>query len=775
MTTTVTRRLAAIASTIRRAGDFYATGTSDCATPVLEVSGVGRISLPLLAVQAEQLVAVATRAPYGRGQDTLIDTAVRKTWQIPAEQVALAGRSWPGTLSAIVASATAGLGVTEPVSAELYKLLVYDTGSFFVGHRDTEKTSGMFATLVVNLPSVCSGGELIIRHKGHEVCLDLNSAEPDEISFAAFYADCVHEVRPVTAGYRLTLVYNLLRKDGAAAPTLPEYDEQSRAITALLGRWARDKQAGGDDTPEKLIYPLEHAYTSAELGFDTLKNADAAAAAVMLPAAAAAGCELHLALVAIEESGSAEHDYAPRRRGRWYRHGDDDGRDEEFEIGEVFDRNLTVSHWRTPDGAPAALGELPFLEEELCPPDSFDDLEPDQQHFHEATGNEGASFERSYRRAALVLWPRARKLAVLNQAGPGVTLPYLADLAQRWTHSGEGKASALWCDAHALSGHMLAKWAPTQWHPGTTQADRETEFLSSLTRLDDSERIDGFLAEMPAKGRYCGPENAALAEAMGVLPRQRAAELLEHIIARNAHMLPGAGANLLARMAASIAFGTTPALLRPAAGALVETLLGERVNAHPADPWRRPAAVDPALIDDLLYALARMKADGLAERVVNHVLANAATFGVDAILIPAMLQLTQRADMTRRACVERLRAACVEHLRARAAEPLAPPADFARPFLLACRCGHCAELARFLADRVRREWVFKAAEPHRRHVEASVMQGRCDLDLATRKQGIPHSLVATKNQASYERRVAQRKNDLADLARLGAAPNAGNR
>jgi hypothetical protein len=29
-----------------------------------------------------------------------------------------------------------GLGVDEPIDAEFYKLLIYDLGSFFVGHRD---------------------------------------------------------------------------------------------------------------------------------------------------------------------------------------------------------------------------------------------------------------------------------------------------------------------------------------------------------------------------------------------------------------------------------------------------------------------------------------------------------------------------------------------------------------------------------------------------------------------------------------------------------------
>ena len=52
---------------------------------------------------------------------------------------------------------------------------------------------------------------------------------------------------------------------------------------------------------------------------------------------------------------------------------------------------------------------FPFAEDELCPEDAFEDLAPDDEHFHEATGNEGASFERTYRRAGFVLWPAARR------------------------------------------------------------------------------------------------------------------------------------------------------------------------------------------------------------------------------------------------------------------------------------------------------------------------------------------------------------------------------
>ena len=48
---------------VQRPGDFYATGTLEVFPPHLEVDGVGRIALPLLPVQAEQLVAIAEVAP----------------------------------------------------------------------------------------------------------------------------------------------------------------------------------------------------------------------------------------------------------------------------------------------------------------------------------------------------------------------------------------------------------------------------------------------------------------------------------------------------------------------------------------------------------------------------------------------------------------------------------------------------------------------------------------------------------------------------------------
>lgn len=772
MKSKITRELAKIISTIRCHGEFYATGHAEIVMPNLEVDGVGRIALPLLPVQAEQLVALAARAPFGRGEETLVDTDVRRTWQIDAERLHLAGHRWPDTLDAIVGKAAAGLGVTGPVRADLYKLLIYDAGSFFVEHRDTEKIPGMFATLVVALPSTSSGGELIVRHRGHEVSLDLGCSDSAAVSFAAFYADCVHEVRPVTSGFRVVLIFNLARTGGRQPSAPPAYESEQSAITAVLRRWAASRESSGDTSPEKLIYPLEHAYTPAELAFSTLKNADAAAAGVLVRAAEEADCDLHLALVSIDESGSAEYSgYTSRRRSRWYRAGyddDEDAHDDDFEIGEIIERTLSVSDWRRPDDSEAAIHTLPFDESELCPPGSFNGLEPDEQHFHEATGNEGASFERTYRRAAFVLWPRARRLAVLNQAGLEVTLPYLSDLAQRWAKSGADQDAPRWREAHTLAGYMLRDWPASRGACGSWDAERVVVMLESLAQLRDIVHIDAFLADVPLKWLYHGSENEALARAARLLPPERAAGLIERIIAQNAQMRTGACAGLLSRMATDARFAGSPDRSHPCAEILVETLAGQRASPERPGYLQWPDPIGADLIVDLVTALEKIDAQRLAGRTVEHVLGNPASFDMDAIVMPAVLTLSARTRMANTDSVRRLRATCVAHLRGRIAKPLAPPADFARENTIGCRCVHCSELGQFLVDPTRKEWVFKAAEGSRSHVERSIGQYGCDVDCTTSRLGRPYSLVCRKNEASYQRRVRQRKDDLHHLERLEA-------
>jgi hypothetical protein len=65
---------------VERPGDFCVGGTREIVMPTIDLDGVGRIAFPVLPAQAERLVAIAEAAPYGRGEATIVDRDVRRTW-----------------------------------------------------------------------------------------------------------------------------------------------------------------------------------------------------------------------------------------------------------------------------------------------------------------------------------------------------------------------------------------------------------------------------------------------------------------------------------------------------------------------------------------------------------------------------------------------------------------------------------------------------------------------------------------------------------------------
>jgi hypothetical protein len=156
-------RLESLLAGVKRAGDFFVHGSLDAPIPRVEVDGVGVLSFPVPASQIEAVIKRAHRAPYGRGEHTIVDTSVRNAWQLDSADVRIGGKAWEKTFQQIMSTVIAGLGCSGmSVSATMYKLLVYETDGLFRPHRDTEKADGMFGTLVVVLPSSHGGGELII-------------------------------------------------------------------------------------------------------------------------------------------------------------------------------------------------------------------------------------------------------------------------------------------------------------------------------------------------------------------------------------------------------------------------------------------------------------------------------------------------------------------------------------------------------------------------------------------------------------------------------------
>jgi hypothetical protein len=183
-------------------GSFATRRLGDAGDLQLDVKGVGAVPLPVPAPIARRLCDVARPARYGLRDQTVLDERVRAGWEIGARQVKIDARRWQRTLRPQLAQLGRDLGLSDgcTLRAELYNLLVYGPGQFFAPHQDSEKADGMIGTLVVTLPSDFKGGAFVIEHHDEKVSY---RGSRDRLSFVAFYADCHHEVRPVTDGYRV--------------------------------------------------------------------------------------------------------------------------------------------------------------------------------------------------------------------------------------------------------------------------------------------------------------------------------------------------------------------------------------------------------------------------------------------------------------------------------------------------------------------------------------------------------------------------------------------
>ncbi|KAJ0386773.1 hypothetical protein COL922a_003704 [Colletotrichum nupharicola] len=102
--------------------------------PGLHVADVGPISFPLKEEQARSLIEKARQAPFGKGSDTVVDTAVRNTWELDPTQFELRSPNWTGVINTLCKRAAQDMGINAPIIADLYKLLIYEKGAMFKAH-----------------------------------------------------------------------------------------------------------------------------------------------------------------------------------------------------------------------------------------------------------------------------------------------------------------------------------------------------------------------------------------------------------------------------------------------------------------------------------------------------------------------------------------------------------------------------------------------------------------------------------------------------------------
>jgi len=233
----------------------------------------------------------------------------------------------------------------------------------------------MFASLIIVLPSKFQGGEVHVSHGDNKDIFDVSPSSEFSISALAWYTDVIHEVKPVTSGYRLAISYNLVNTSrGLPAPHLPDMHSAVSGVQHIFHMWANGeydrKRSSGT-----IAYLLDHQYSDVGLEFATLKGKDGALVSNIQRVAEKEGVCLRLGNLVCEVSGDAGSDNGYGRGVPQM----EIVNEKEYRIEGLYDLEGDLAKLKRPISLREDL--------DLIPKDPFEGEDPDDEDFEGYTGN----------------------------------------------------------------------------------------------------------------------------------------------------------------------------------------------------------------------------------------------------------------------------------------------------------------------------------------------------------------------------------------------------
>ncbi len=775
---------------VERSEVFCVQGELPPLLPGLEVTGVGPVALPLTAAHAQELIVVSRQAPFGKGEKTLVDTSVRRTWEIDARQVKLRNPAWDKALEEALGKASKGLGLDKGrLVPHLYKLLLYEDGGFFLEHKDSEKLPGMVASMIVSLPAAHQGGELIVRHGGRASTVDF-SAEKGLFQplWAAFYADCDHEVKPVSGGYRLCLAYNLVL-EGAKLKSRQAEGGALAKLRQHLGEWLKIGE------PKKLVLGLQYQYTRDSIQMAQLKGADRGRVEALLALAEELDLEVCLGSLCHHENWGAEYSEPSRysrsrySRSRWQdeedEEDDEDDYNEEdedeapalkkgavktktaelekvsaedfddsackYEVNDLYDDDIGLENL-CGLRSPWKLSSMDIEDDELLLQGALKGVRPEES-YEGYTGNAGETVDRWYRHAVAVVWPKQQHYRILcDQELDSAWLAFCKDLK-----SGQLSQSTAVPVARQLLDYWLQKAPRCSWREGLESCQNA---FPALLALGDSDVLRLYITSILPKAADEKPD-------FSKLPRKLLAGLTEDLKA----LFLSQRAPKNASVEAKRMFGSSDTVNRD-----FDII---------AAAWKQLR--DPQLLF-WAYEQARPGRDGLNSlSAFRLILGGAVEFEQPDLLRSCLdwlpeLRLTlqdSRIDIATellQQCVGKVSllplardhlAAVIAEMAPLRREPIPYP-DQCRPANYDCgaSCAPCNQMRKFLAHPALSSERFAYPQAERKHLISIADDKKLDVKIDIDRSKSPHSLIVTKIDASHQRAVKRWKNNLEQIARL---------
>lgn len=416
---------------LQTSGNFSARMMTDYDNLNIEIKNFGQLKLPIKPAKAKALIKYAKPAKYGLKDKTILDPKVRNVWEIPKSHIKIDKRHWNKTLNPTLLELKKELGLQEnqQLKAQLHNFLIYEKGQYFHSHQDTEKEENMIATLVILLPSSYRGGTLLVENQGDSKRYPSTSAPDNKLTFIAFYADCQHEVKPVTDGYRVALTYNLSLKQDINTSLLTITNQAQHSLDkAVSDYFQKPRQAHSyrASSCNKLIYLLDHEYTPKGLKWENLKAKDQIRAQALLQTASYNELEIFLTLADIHECWDCEMSYSENyspRYGDWYEdyEEEDDGdesEDESVDLLELLVDETEIRHWRDETGKKINYPTLPVLDDSICWTKANNECKPFEKEYEGYMGNWGDTMDYWYHRAAIVMWQKVDHYNALLEFNP---------------------------------------------------------------------------------------------------------------------------------------------------------------------------------------------------------------------------------------------------------------------------------------------------------------------------------------------------------------------